>query len=106
MVNTVVEIKIKMDDIDYANIIKVAFPVVKKKAETETAMWATVVRHINEPDESTIEGLLKLIPESVRDMLVEAALEKYKEEIPAVLTSLAESKGLTLNVTDVEISIR
>ena len=100
-----VEIKIKLDDLDYANIIKVAFPIIKKKAETETAMWATVVRHINEPDEATIEGLLKLIPAGAKDKLVETALEKYKEEIPAALTSLAESKGLKLNITDVEISM-
>ncbi len=100
-----VEIKIKLDDLDYANIIKVAFPIIKKKAETETAMWATVVRHINEPDEATIEGLLKLIPASAKDKLVEMALEKYKDEIPAALTSLAESKGLKLNITDVEISM-
>lgn len=100
-----VEIKIKLDDLDYANIIKVAFPIIKKKAETETAMWATVVRHINEPDEATIEGLLKLIPADAKDKLVEAALEKYKDEIPAALTSLAESKELKLNITDIEISM-
>ena len=101
-----VEIKIKLDDLDYTNIIKVAFPIIKKKAETETAMWATVVRHINEPDEATIEGLLKLIPAGAKDKLVEAALEKYKDEIPAALTSLAESKGLKLNITDVEIDLK
>lgn len=33
-----VEIKIKLDNLDYANIIKAAFPIIKKKAETETAM--------------------------------------------------------------------
>lgn len=76
------------------------------KQETETAMWATVVRHINEPDESTIEGPLKLIPASAKDKLVVATLEKYKDEIPAALTSLAESKGLKLNITDVEISMK
>ncbi len=105
MVKTVVEIKIKLDDLDYVNIIKVAFPIIKKKAETETAMWASVVRHIDEPDERTIEGLLKFIPASTKDKLVEAALEKYKDGIPAALTSLAESKGLKLNITDVEIKI-
>lgn len=45
------EISIKLDDLDYANIITVAFPAIKKKAETETAMWATPVhensRHKN-----------------------------------------------------------
>ncbi len=101
-----VEIKIKIDDPDYANLIRVAFPVIKKKAETETAMWAIIVRNINEPDESTIEGLLKLIPAGARDKLVEMALEKYKDAIPGVLTSLAESNGLKLNVRDVEISMR
>ena len=101
-----VEIKIKLDDLDYTNIIKVAFPIIKKKAETETAMWATVVRHINEPDEATIEGLLKLIPAGAKDKLVEAALEKYKDEIPAALTSLADAKGLKLNITDVEIDLK
>ena len=68
-------------------------------------MWATVVKHINEPDEATIEGLLKLIPAGAKDKLVIATLEEYKDEIPAALTSLAESKGLKLSITDVEIKI-
>lgn len=105
-VKNMVEIKAKFDDLDYANIIKVAFPIIKKKAENETAAWAMVVRSINEPDESTIKSLLNLIPDSVKDKLVLMVLERYKEEIPAALTSLAASKGLKLNVRDVEISIK
>lgn len=101
-----VEIKINLDDLDYVNIIKVAFPIIKKKAKTETAIWATVVRHINEPDESTIEGLLKLIPESAKSKLIEMALEKYKEEIPMALSSLAAKKGLNLDIRNVEICIK
>lgn len=101
-----VEIRIKMDDPDYTNLIKVAFPIIKKKAQGETAMWATVVKHINEPDESSISTLLSLIPASARDKLIELAFEKYKAEIPGVLTRLAESKGMKLNITDVNISIK
>lgn len=101
-----VEIRVKLDDLDYANLIKVAFPIIKKKAQDETAMWATVVKHINEPDESSISTLLGLIPTSARDKLIELAFEKYKEEIPGVLTRLAESKGIKLSITDVNISIQ
>ncbi|MCD7824108.1 MAG: hypothetical protein LUG86_08880 [Oscillospiraceae bacterium] len=101
-----VEIKAKIDDIDYANIIKVAFPIIKSKAEKETAAWAMIVRNLNEPDESTIKALLDLIPDSVKDKLVIMALEKYKEAIPAALNSLAASKGLKLNVKDVEINMK
>lgn len=101
-----VEVRIKLDDPDYTNLIKAAFPIIKKKAQGETAMWATVVKHINEPDERSIAALLGLIPASARDKLVELAFEKYKEEIPGVLTKLAESKGVKLNITDVSISIK
>lgn len=101
-----VEIKIKLDNLDYASIVKVAFPIIRKKAENETAAWAIVMRRIDEPDEETIEGLLKLIPVGAKNKLIEMALEKYKEEIPAALISLAESKGLKLNITDVDINIK
>ncbi len=99
------EIRIKIDKISYANIIKLAFPYIKKRAEGETALWASLIRSINEPDEETIEKLLKLIPDSAKEKLIESVLEKYKDEIPSALNSLASSKGLTLNVTDVEIKL-
>lgn len=96
------EINIKVDDLDYANIIKVAFPVIKAKAQNETAMWAMVVKHINEPDEKEIEGILNLIPVSARDKLIKTMLAKYKEEIGVALTSLAEAKGLKLKIREVD----
>lgn len=39
----VFEIKIKLSDIDYAGAAQTLFPILKQKAESETAAWAMVV---------------------------------------------------------------
>ncbi len=99
-----VEIKIKLHDLDYVGIIKAAFPMIRQRIAGETAAWATIIKSMNAPDENAIEAILKLIPETDRDALVDIALEAYKNAIPAALVVLARSEGITIRTDNVEVT--
>ncbi len=97
------EIKITLGDIDYAGAVQTLFPILKQKAENETALWAVAVRNMNMPDEETMRSIVNLLPQSVKDKIALELLSKYKDKIPAMLTSLAESHGIKTEVKDVVI---
>ncbi|MCD8111047.1 MAG: hypothetical protein LUE14_13345 [Clostridiales bacterium] len=99
-----IEIKLKVDQIDYADAIGIAFPILKRRAQDSDAIWARVVREMNTPDESTIQRIMNLLPKKLKDEIAVQILKRYQEEIPGMLMSLADSKGISLQVTDVEIS--
>ncbi len=98
-----VEIKIKLDDLDYIKIIKNAFPIIKKKAENEKSALATIVKHINDPDESTIVALLELISEKDKEILIMMALEKYKDSITDAIAISAKSDDDRIHPANVEV---
>lgn len=61
------------------------------------------MRDMNMPDEATMRSIVNLLPQNVKDKIALDILSKYKDKIPAILTSFAESHGIKTEVKDVVI---
>lgn len=99
-----IEVKLCVDEVDYADAVGILFPILQEKARSSDAIWAKVVREMNTPDESVIKSIMALLPKKLKDELAVQILKRYQDEIPSMLTSFADSKGIHVQVSKVEIS--
>ncbi len=99
-----IELKIRLEDIDYAGMVGVIFPILQNEAAKSDAPWAKIVQNMRgAPDEKAVRVLLKLLPQSMQDKLAVSLLETYKAEMPAMIADFAKSKGISLSVRDIQI---
>ncbi len=100
-----IEIKVKIENIDYAKLAETMFPLLQKEAQESNGLWAMAVREMkNAPNETVLRGILSLLPQKTKDKLAVKLFEKYKQDLPGIITSFAEDQGISLDVVDVDIT--
>lgn len=91
---------IDMDNVNYASIIRMILPYVKK--EDIPAILNPVINRANEP--GVLEGFLKLIPKSVQDKLVLDIFKKNRHRILRKGRQALEKVGIEADVTNLSLN--
>lgn len=102
-----IEIKIKVSDADYGTAIEAYLPVVMEKmSEKEDAGFITrMVGKNSSLSTAVIKAALSVMPQSKKDEIAVACLERYKEDITKNILDFAKDKGLSFRLEDIQISL-
>lgn len=103
-----IEMKIKISDADYGTAIEAFLPVIiEKMAEKENAGFITKMIGKNSTlPASVIKAALSVMPQSTKDEIAAACLDKYKEDISKILLDFAKDKGLYFRLEDIQITAK
>lgn len=101
-----IEIKIKISDVDYGTAVDSYLPAVIEKLgeKEEVKSFAKILGKGGALSAAVARAALAVLPQSKKDEIAVAIIERYKEDIVKNLTEFAAEKGLSFHLEDVEIS--
>lgn len=94
------EIKVKIDNIDYDTIIKNALPLLKEK--TDSKIVKIVAGIIDMPGELPLK-MISTIPQDTKNELVAYIVNLKKDAIANIITEGLRKKGFPVEVGEFEI---
>ena len=99
-----IELRIRIDDIDYGDLAQQALPaVLKKLSESHGDSKALqILQGLGGLPSGAVRMMLKALPQSSKDAIALAFIQSYKEELARKINSFAESKDVHLNVKDIQ----
>lgn len=100
-----IEVKIKVNDIDYGSAADVLLPVLLEKlSRSADPLTAGLLVKLKGLSGSAAKAALNFLPQDVKDELAVACLNHYNDEISRIMVSFAEKKGIGLQVSGVEVA--
>ncbi len=100
-----IEVKIKISDIDYGAAADVLLPILLDKLSTSAdPLTAGLLPKLKGLSGSAAKAALSFLPQDVKDELAVACLNHYSGEISRMMVNLAENKGISLQVSGVEVA--
>ncbi len=95
-----IELKIKLDDIDYSGIAELAMPIVKAKlAESGNFFGGLIGKHMPEAAiNEALSSFLKFLTPEQRDEVALSLINKYEKKIVEILQKTALNNGVNLTV--------
>jgi len=100
------EIKIRITDVDYAAAVDELLPVLADKLSgCSNPIASLAFGKANNLSASAAKAALKALPQSMKDELAAACLNRYSGGVSQALTTLAAQRNLFLNVEGVEVSV-
>ncbi len=97
------EIKAKIGNIDYTNIIKNALPLLKEKNDSK--IMGILSGIINMPGDLPMK-MISAMPQETKDELVAYIINSKKEKFISIITESLEKKGFPIEISDLEITIQ
>lgn len=94
------EIKVKIGNVDYDNIIKNALPLLKEK--NDSRIVGIISGIINMPGELPLK-MIAAIPQETKNELVAYIINAKKEAIINIISESLEKRGFSVEITDLEI---
>ncbi|MGN0598312.1 MAG: hypothetical protein ACI4JK_00335 [Oscillospiraceae bacterium] len=94
------EIKAKIGNVDYDNIIKNALPLLKEK--NDSRIVGIISGIINMPGELPLK-MIAAIPQETKNELVAYIINAKKEAIINIISESLEKRGFSVEITDLEI---
>lgn len=100
-----IEIKIKLDDIDYSGIAELAIPIVKEKlGEQGGFLGGLVGNHVPASALSgALNGFLKFLSQEQRDDIALSIINRYETQILELLQNTASDKGVKMTVKEFSV---
>ena len=92
------ELKIDLDELDYAQTIRALLPYIKK----EDLPLPDMVRNAAETP-GVLENFLKFIPKEKQDEMILKAFEKNKVRIIAKAHKMADKAGIDMKISDISL---
>lgn len=92
------ELKIDIDELDYAQTIRALLPYIKK----EDLPLPDMVRNAAETP-GMLENFLKFIPKEKQDEMILKAFEKNKVRIIAKAHKMADKAGIDVKISDISL---
>lgn len=100
-----IEVKIKISEVDYSAAVDVLMPVLLDKLSTSAnPIVSLVLGKAKGLPASTAKAALDMLPQETKDELAAACLNHYSEEIAKLMTDMAQQKGITVRVEGVEVA--
>jgi len=97
------EIKAKIGNIDYTNIIKNALPLLKEKNDSK--IMGIISGIINMPGDLPMK-MISAMPQETKDELVAYIINSKKEKFINIITESLEKKGFPIEISDLEITVQ
>lgn len=99
-----IEMKIKVSDIDYGSAADVLLPMLLEKLSSSAdPLTASLLGKLKGLSGGAAKAALSFLPQDVKDELAVACLNHYSDEISRIMVSFAEQKGIGLQVSGVEV---
>ena len=92
------ELKIDIDEVNYAQAIRALLPYLKK----EDLPLPEMVRNAAETP-GVIENFLKFVPKSKQDEIILKVFEKNKNRIIAKAHNMADKRGVDIKISDISL---
>lgn len=92
------ELKIDIDELDYAQTIRALLPYIKK----ENLPLPDMVRNAAETP-GVLENFLKFIPKEKQDEMILKAFEKNKVRIISKAHQMADKMGVDVKISDISL---
>ena len=100
-----IELKIKIEDIDYDSLADILAPALKDRIESsEFPAWARLLFLAGGMDGAAFKKILSRVPDDAIDDFVVKLLNEKSDKAAAMLEELAATKGINLKITDVSAS--
>ncbi len=101
-----IEMKIQISDTDYGAAIEAFLPVIiEKMSEKEEAGFISKMIGKNSSlPASVIKAALSVMPQSTKDEIAVACLDRFKEDISKMILDFAKDKGLNFHLENIQIS--
>lgn len=99
------ELKIKIDKIDYGGIAQQAIPVVIEKMGDShgDGKIMQVLQKLGDAPAGVARVMLNALPQEMKDKIAVMLLQSYKEELTGMINDFAEKKGIEIEVSDIEL---
>lgn len=94
------EIRAKIGNIDYDNIIKNALPILKEKSDNKIV--GIISNIINMPGELPMK-MISALPQETKDELAAYIINSKKETIINIITESLEKRGFPVEISDFDI---
>ena len=101
-----IEVKIKISDVDYSAAVDVLMPVLLDKLSgTSNPIVSLVLGKAKGLPANATKAALDVLPQETKDELAAACLNHYSEEIAKLMASMAMQKGIKIQVDGVEVAV-
>lgn len=94
------EIKVKVDHVDYDSIIKNALPLLREKSDNRIISIISGI--VNMPGELPLK-MIAAIPQETKDELVAYIINLKKDTIIGIITDSLEKKGFPVELGNLEV---
>ena len=98
-----IEIKIKIDEVDYDSAVGTLIPMLLKKQSSKNPIF-NLLKKIEGLPVNAVKAALSVIPKKTRDELAVTCLNYYSEDIARELAKIVGKNGIRLTVQDVQVS--
>ncbi len=101
-----IELKLKLDDIDYSGIAELAMPIVKEKlSESGNFVGGLIGKHIPAAAmNAALSGFLQFLTPEQKDEIVLSLINKYEKNIIDILQQTALNNGVDLTIKGLNAS--
>lgn len=101
-----IEVKIKISEVDYGAAIDVLMPVLLDKlSDSSSPIVKILVGKLKGMSGPAAKAALDMLPQETKDELAAACLNHYSEEISKLMVSVAQQKGIKVQVEGVEVAV-
>lgn len=101
-----IEVKIKISDVDYSAAVDVLMPVLLDKLSgTSNPIVSLVLGKAKGLPANAAKAALDVLPQETKDELAAACLNHYSEEIAKLMASMVMQKGIKIQVDSVEVAV-
>lgn len=101
-----IEVKIKISEVDYSAAVDVLMPILQDKlSKSANPIVSLVMGKTKGLPANAAKAALDVLPQETKDELAVACLNHYSEEIARLMTSMAQQKGIKVQVDGVEITV-
>ncbi|MDE6589398.1 MAG: hypothetical protein K2K53_03425 [Oscillospiraceae bacterium] len=101
-----IEVKIKISEVDYGAAIDVLMPVLLDKLSSSSSPIVKILlgklKGLSGP---AAKAALDMLPQETKDELAAACLNHYSEEISKLMVNVAQQKGINVQVENVEVAV-
>ena len=101
-----IEVKIKISEVDYGAAIDVLMPVLLDKLSSSSSPIVKILLgKLKGMSGPAAKAALDMLPQETKDELAAACLNHYNEEISKLMVNVAQQKGIKVQVESVEVAV-
>lgn len=101
-----IEVKINISEVDYSAAADVLMPVLLDRLSASASPLASLaLGRAKGVSASAVKAALEVLPQETKDELAAACLNHYSGEISKLMVTMAQQKGLKVQVTGVEVKV-